>query len=75
MYDSGTISSGVIATSALAATGIATGLWWIIVAAVGLAVVGLVLIRLSSRKAITRTPIASWDDLDDAPGIDADSWK
>lgn len=74
MYDSGAVSGGALSAGALAATGAVSGQWWLIAATLIFAGAGLLLIRLSTRKAIKRAPIASWDDLDNAVGVDPHGW-
>ncbi len=74
MYDSGTASGGALIATGLAITGGAVGQWWIIAAAVGFLALGLVFIRFSSRKAVTRVKLSSWEELDKSPGVDPDGW-
>lgn len=75
MYDGGSISGGVAAGGLLAATGIASGAYWLLIAGSALVVGGLIAIRVSRRRAVHRTVITSWDELDAAPGVDPQGWQ
>jgi len=75
MYEPGSAAGGVVATGVLGATGFALGQWWLLALAVALAAAGLLLIRFSSRKAIERVRLQSWDELDGAAGVDPHGWE
>ncbi|SIQ42545.1 LPXTG-motif cell wall anchor domain-containing protein [Cellulosimicrobium aquatile] len=75
MYDGGSVAGGAGAGGVLAATGIITGAYWLLALALALVVAGLVVIRFSRRRAVHRTRITSWDELDTAVGVDPEGWR